>query len=90
MLGYGYSSFAPWDLGTFFSYYAMAIFAIAAYSGWKIVMRSRIVKVEEIDLVWERPTIDAYEAVCEERPVGFWRENWGMARWRGNGHSAEA
>ncbi|KAL2794662.1 amino acid permease/ SLC12A domain-containing protein [Aspergillus keveii] len=90
VLGYGYSSFAPWDVGTFFSYYAIAIFAIAAYSGWKIVMRSRIVKVEEIDLVWERPTIDAYEAVCEERPVGFWREIWGMARWRGNEHGAEA
>ncbi|KAL2812933.1 amino acid permease/ SLC12A domain-containing protein [Aspergillus cavernicola] len=71
LLAYGYSSFTPWDVGTFFSYYAMTIFAVVAYTGWKIVMRSRLVPSEEIDLVWEKPTIDIYEEVTMERPVGF-------------------
>jgi len=28
----------------------------------------------DADLVWERPTIDAYEASFMDPPVGFWTE----------------
>ena len=33
-----------------------------------------MVKPMEMDLVWERPVIDAYEASFTEVPVGFWTE----------------
>jgi amino acid transporter len=74
VLGYGYSSFTPWDVGTFFSYYTMAIFAVVMFTAWKVGMRSRVVRPEDVDLMWERPVIDAYEASCAEVPVGFWTE----------------
>ena len=75
VLGYGYSSFAPWDVGTFFTYYTMVFVGIVSYSSWKILKRTKFVPALEADLVWERPQIDSYEAGLEEEPVtGFWRE----------------
>ncbi|KAL3474889.1 amino acid permease/ SLC12A domain-containing protein [Aspergillus californicus] len=78
LLGYGYSSFTPWEVGTFFSYYAMVIFAVVAYVGWKVGMRSKLVGEREVDLVWERPVVDAYEELTLERKVGFWADVLGM------------
>ena len=71
---YGYSGFTPWDVGTFFSYYAMAIVAVLTFSGWKIVKKTRFVGASEVDLVRHKPSIDAYEEICAEVPVGFWTE----------------
>ena len=34
----------------------------------------KVVKPEEADLVWERPTIDAYEANTAKKHLGFWEE----------------
>ncbi|KAL4772347.1 amino acid permease/ SLC12A domain-containing protein [Aspergillus nidulans var. acristatus] len=82
VLGYGYSSFTPWNVGTFFSYYSMAIFAVATFTGWKLAMGSKLVPSSKVDLVWERPTVDAYEAVTAEKPVGFWTEIRDMVRRR--------
>lgn len=36
--------------------------------------------------MWERPTVDAYEATFIDPPVGFWREilqMFGIARMKG-------
>ena len=44
------------------------------FIGWKLIKKSKWKSVYEIDLVWERPTIDAYEATFIDPPVGFWRE----------------
>jgi yeast amino acid transporter len=63
-----------WDIGTFFSYYTMVFACPLLYGGWKIVKRTKVVKPEEADLVWERPTIDHYEANVAEPHVGFWQE----------------
>ncbi|KIW95281.1 uncharacterized protein Z519_03865 [Cladophialophora bantiana CBS 173.52] len=71
---YGYSSFTPWDVGTFFSYYTMVIVAPVLYMGWKLIKRTKIVSASEADLVWERPIVDAYEATFISPPVGFWTE----------------
>lgn len=73
---YGYTTFLPgwWDTGTFFSYYTMCFLCPILYVGWKVVKRSKVVKPEEADLVWERPTIDAYEANTLEKHLGFWEE----------------
>jgi amino acid transporter len=35
--------------------------AIVTFFGWKIFKRTRFIGANEADLVWERPTIDAYE-----------------------------
>ena len=48
------------------------------YVGWKLIKRTKIIPPAEVDLVWERPIIDAYEASVTEPPVGLWAEMVGM------------
>lgn len=74
VLFYGYSSFTPWDVGTFFSFYTMVLVAPVLFVGWKLIKRTRFVSATEADLVWERPIVDAYEASFISAPVGFWTE----------------
>jgi amino acid transporter len=71
---YGYSSFTPWSVETFFSYYTMVIVAPILYVGWKLLKRTKIVRPHEADLVWERHIVDAYEESFFSPPVGFWTE----------------
>jgi yeast amino acid transporter len=53
---------------------AMLILAPILYLGWKIFKKTKLIGPLEADLVWERPTIDAYEATFIDKPVGFWTE----------------
>ncbi|KXL48279.1 MAG: hypothetical protein FE78DRAFT_105264 [Acidomyces sp. 'richmondensis'] len=71
---YGYSSFMPWDIASFFSYYTMVIVSPILYLGWKIIKKTKVIGPLDADLVWERPVIDAYEASFVNSPIGFWRE----------------
>lgn len=71
---YGYPSYKPWNLETFWSNYTMQIVIPPLYLIWKVIKRTKLVKPKEADLVWERPLIDAYEASFIDPPVGFWRE----------------
>jgi yeast amino acid transporter len=71
---YGYSSFEPPDVATFFSYYTMVIVDPILFFGWKIIKRTKLIPARERDLVWERPIVDAYEASFTSDPVGFWTE----------------
>lgn len=71
---YGYSSFKPWSVDSFFTYYTMLILAPVLFIGWKLIKRTKLVKPSEADLVWERPLVDAYEQSFVDEPVGFWRE----------------
>lgn len=50
------------------------ITAFVTFTGWKLVKRTKFVKPHEADLVWERPSIDAYEETFYGPPVSFWRE----------------
>ena len=68
------SYYAPWSTQDWFIYYAMLIVAFVTFFGWKIVHRTKFVNPYTVDLVWERPTIDAYEATFTDKPNGFWRE----------------
>ncbi|CAI4214303.1 unnamed protein product [Parascedosporium putredinis] len=73
---YGYTSLAPFDVTSFFSNYTMQILAPLMFVGWKLLKRTKFVKPEECDLVWDRPIIDAYEErmMIEEPPTTFWQE----------------
>lgn len=71
---YGYPSFLPWDVASFFQYYAMLFLAVVTFGGWKLIKRTKFKTAAERDLVWERPYIDAYEAKSTDKPVGFWHE----------------
>lgn len=71
---YGYSSFTPWSVSSFFTYYTMLILAPILYFGWKLVHGTKIVGPLEADLVWERPVVEAYEASFVNPPIGFWTE----------------
>jgi amino acid transporter len=71
---YGYSSFKPWNVQDFFIYYAMLILAPILYIFWKVLKRTKYIPLKEVDLIWDAPVIDAYEATFYEPPVSFWVE----------------
>jgi len=71
---YGYACFLPWSVDSFFSSYTMVLVAPVLFIFWKVVKRTKFVGPLEADLVWERPTIDAYEESFLSPPIGFWRE----------------
>jgi amino acid transporter len=73
---YGYSTFLPgnWSVSSFFTYYTMVLVAPLLFFGWKLVKRTKLIKAHEVDLVWDRPVIDAYEATFTEYAPGFWSE----------------
>lgn len=71
---YGYSSFTPWNVSEFFTYYTMVIVAPILFFGWKFLKGTKFVKPLEADLVWDRPVIEAYEASFINKPIGFWTE----------------
>jgi amino acid transporter len=79
---YGYSSFAPFDVTSFFTYYAMLILAPILFITWKVAKRTKFVSASKADLVWERPNVEAYEATFIDPPVSFWTEMLQMVGWR--------
>lgn len=64
-----------WDVGTFFTYYTMIFVCIVLFAGWKIVKRTKFVKPEDADLVWDKPVIDKYEESIDP-PLGIWQDTW--------------
>lgn len=71
---YGYPAFKPFTVEGFFKNYTMQILVPLLFIGWKIIKRTKVIGPYEADLVWERPTIDAYEATFLDPPTGFWKE----------------
>mgnify|MGYP001940399640 CR=1 FL=1 len=73
---YGYSTFKPgnFTLESFFTYYTMVGVAPILFIFWKVLKRTKWLKPHEVDLVWDAPLIDAYEASFITPPVGFWTE----------------
>jgi amino acid transporter len=71
---YGYSSFTPWSVESFFTNYTMQLVTPCLFIGWKLIKRTRWIRPHEVDLVWERPSIDNYENTFPNPPVGFWTE----------------
>ncbi|RMZ08628.1 hypothetical protein D0862_03895 [Hortaea werneckii] len=74
VLCFGYTSFYPWDINSFFSTYVMVGVAPILFIFWKLVKRTKFVKPHEADLVWDRPVIDAYEETFYGPPSSFWKE----------------
>ncbi len=73
---YGYSTFLPgqFTVEGFFTYYTMVLLAPITFFGWKLLKRTHWRRAHEVDLVWDGPLIDAYEASFITPPVGFWTE----------------
>jgi amino acid transporter len=51
---YGYTTFLPgyWSVGTFFDYYLMIGVAPILYFGWKFFKKTKIIRPQDVDLVW--------------------------------------
>lgn len=77
-LFYGYTAFRSPSLAPFFFHYTMVIVNPLLYLGWKVFKGTRLVSLKELDLVWERPVIDAYEASLTEPPTTFMSEMAGL------------
>lgn len=71
---YGYTCYLPWDVSSFFANYTMQLFIPWLYVIWKVIKKTKVVNPAEVDLVWERPLVDAYEESFVGPPSGFWRE----------------
>lgn len=73
---YGYTAFTPWNTKSFFANYTMQLLAPILYVIWKVVKKTKIKKASEVNLVWDRPIIDAYErkAMVLDPPTSFWQE----------------
>lgn len=74
ILFYGYTAFDGATTESFFKNYTMQCLAPILFLGWKFFHRTSFKDPHTVDLVWERPTIDAYENRFTEPPVGFWTE----------------
>lgn len=74
-LFYGYTVFRSgfWSTKDFFGSYCILGVDVILFVFWKFFKKTKFLKAHEVDLVWERPTIDAYEATFIDPPVGFWR-----------------
>ncbi|KAI1839807.1 hypothetical protein JX266_013981 [Neoarthrinium moseri] len=79
---YGYTAFSPFTPAGFFSNYTMQLAAIPLFLFWKLFKRTKYVKPEKVDLVWERPFIDAYERSLTTPPSTFWGEMVDMVWWK--------
>lgn len=77
---YGYRSLVPFNVSGFITAYFMPVFIPCLFVGWKVLKKTKFVRAKDMDLVWEAPLIDAYEASLEEAPVGFWKDVWLMVR----------
>ncbi|KAE8367046.1 amino acid permease/ SLC12A domain-containing protein [Aspergillus caelatus] len=82
LLFYGYTAFAPWSVEVFFQNYTMQILAPILYFGWKFAHRTKILKPKDVDLVWDRPIVDSYEATFTSPAPGFWAEMIQMFRFK--------
>jgi len=73
---YGYTTFKPGNFtaDSFLTYYFMVLLAPVLFIGWKLIRKTQWIKPHEVDLVWDAPLIDAYEASFTTPPVGFWVE----------------
>lgn len=71
---YGYSSFVPWSVSSFFIYYSMLLLALILFIAWKVWHRTRWIRPREMDRNWEAGAISTYEALEEDKPTGFWSE----------------
>ena len=73
---YGYSTFKPGNFTaeTFLTYYTMVIVAPILFIFWKVFKKTKWLAPHEVDLVWDAPLIDAYEASFITPPVSFWTE----------------
>lgn len=74
LLFYGYVAFRPWSVEAFFQNYTMQLAAPVLYFGWKLLKRSKIVHPRDLDLVWQAPAVDEYEATFGGPPPTFWGE----------------
>lgn len=89
LLFYGYSAFGPATVSGFFQNYTMQILAPVLYFGWKFAKKTRIVRPAELDLVWQAPKVDAYEATFTEEMPGFWVEILQMFRIKRKVHTGK-
>ncbi|CAH0033145.1 unnamed protein product [Clonostachys rhizophaga] len=78
LISYGYSSFTPWNISDFLANYTMQLVAPCFFIGWKVIKKTRYIRPNEVDLIWKRPAIDAYENSITTPPLGFWTEIIGL------------
>ena len=72
----GYTVFLPGNFTYegFFTSYTMIGVTPTLYVLWKLIKKTKIIPSKQVDLSWDAPLIDAYEASFISPPTGFWTE----------------
>jgi amino acid transporter len=60
----------------------MAFLSFIFFFFWKFFKRTSFKDPLRVDLVWECPAVDTYEAMERDAPTTFWREMRQMFRFR--------
>ncbi|KAF5548302.1 amino acid permease [Fusarium mexicanum] len=79
---FGYTSFSPFNVEAFFGCYTMTILSILLFIFWKTFKRTSFHDPKAVDLVWESPQVDTYEAETMEESSTFWAEMVDMFMFR--------
>ena len=77
----GWSSFSPsFDVVTFFSLYVELPIMLVMYAGWKLLKRTKVVKLRDMDLVTDTypaedldPLEEGGKSVRKQRAYNVWR-----------------
>ncbi|GAP93117.1 putative amino acid transporter [Rosellinia necatrix] len=86
----GYATLEPFVVSGFITTYFLPVLVPLLYVGWKVMHKTKWLKPEEVDLIWEAPLITAYEDSAEEPPVGFWADLRNSFLRKRKAHRAEA
>ncbi|EGX89799.1 arginine permease, putative [Cordyceps militaris CM01] len=76
----GYRTLSPFRVAGFATAYGMPIVFLVLFIGWKVAKKTAFVRAKDVDLIWEAPLVDAYEASSVDAPVGFCRDVWTTLR----------
>lgn len=60
----------------------MALLSIVFFVGWEIFKRNGFMDPKRVDLVWERPLVDSYEATTLDVETTFWAEMLQLVRFK--------
>lgn len=71
----GFTSFIPWDTKSFFIAYISLILFVVLWVGHKVIFRTKLVKLEDIDLDSGRREVDAI-VWDEPEPKNLWEKFW--------------
>ena len=78
----GWSSFSPsFSVVTFFSLYVELPIMLVMYLGWKMLKRTKVVRLHEMDLETDTYPVDRLDTIPENRNSAWREKAYSIWRW---------